>query len=119
VGGKAPNPETLIALRAAREACRMATEVAAAGRLDVRTVACRGCGQRFPFDPAAGGSRSEVDPLRLLCLPCRRRIDPARHDPPAVDYGQTVATPLPARRRSLLDRLRTWLDDVDDRRRGR
>ena len=132
---------TLGALRATRNARRVATDVRLSPLKDLRTERCRACGQRFSLDPAATSPPTAVDPSRLLCPTCRRRraapaqpsrvlgystlpdgvclINAAEAAPLAPPMASPPPPPAPP---SLFARLRRrfrlWLDDVDDRRRA-
>jgi hypothetical protein len=68
-----PTRETLSALRAARKAHRVATDVGVSDVQHLSAVRCRGCGQRFSIDPAAARAGASVDRERVLCPGCRDR----------------------------------------------
>ena len=82
-----PKLETLSALRAARQAHRVATDVGVSDVRHLSAVRCRGCGQRFSIDPAATRADARVDRVRVLCPGCREREAPTKTRPPATSIA--------------------------------
>ena len=76
-----PKRETLSALRAARQAHRVATDVGVSDVQHLSAVRCRGCGKRFSTDPAAARADARVDRERVLCPGCREREAPTKTRP--------------------------------------
>ena len=85
-----PKRETFSALRAARQAHRVATDVGVSDVRHLSAVRCRGCGQRFSIDPAAARADTGVDRERVLCPGCRQRQTPQKTAPaPSSPFDET------------------------------